>query len=50
MGAAVVVVMSARIYGGSSVIRMIIRNPPWRSGDPQGIPTPPQAPPHPTPR
>jgi len=33
--------MSAHIYGGSSVIRMIIRNPPWRSGDPQGMPPPP---------
>jgi len=32
MGAAVA--MSAHIYKGSSVIRMIIRNPPWRSGDP----------------
>jgi len=32
MGA--VVTMSAHIYGGSSVIRIIIRNPPWRSGDP----------------
>ncbi len=39
MGAAAA--MSAHIYGGSSVIRIIIRNPPWRSGDPQGIPTPP---------
>jgi len=31
--------MSAHIYRGSSVIRMIIRNPPWRNRDPQGIPT-----------
>jgi len=47
MGAAAA--MSAHIYGGSSVIRMIIRNPPWRSGDPQGIPTPPHPTPSPTP-
>jgi len=33
--------MSAHIYRGSSVIRMIIRNPLWRCGDPNGIPTPP---------
>jgi len=58
MGAAAA--MSAHIYGGSSVIRMIIRNPPWRSGDPHPTPpqlgvgieprSPPHAPPHPTPR
>ncbi len=32
MGA--VVAMSTHIYRGSSVIRIIIRNPPWRSRDP----------------
>jgi len=38
--AAAAAAMSAHIYGGSSVIRMIIRNPPWRSGDPYPTPHP----------